>query len=60
MSSNDFEAWVNLSEKAKELMENGVINFDIIKEGTLLAILIMESRSLEQLASVLRKKEAKK
>jgi hypothetical protein len=54
----DYDAWVNLSKKVKELMEKGVINFDIIKDETLLALIIMETANLEQL-SVLFKKEEK-
>ena len=45
---NDFEGWINLSEKVKELMKNGVINFDIIKDETLLAIILIETTSLKE------------
>lgn len=37
-------------------MENGVINFDIIKEETLLGIIIMETRTLEQLLDLWKPK----
>lgn len=49
---DDFNAWVNLSKKVKKLMENGVINLDIIKEETLLGIIIMETMTLEQLSDL--------
>jgi hypothetical protein len=49
---DDFNEWVNLSNKTKQLMEKGVINFDIIKEETLLGIIIMESMTIEELTNV--------
>jgi hypothetical protein len=33
-------------------MENGVINFDVIKEETLLGLIIMESMTLEELTGI--------
>ena len=56
---DDFNTWVSLSKKVKALMESGVINFDIIKEETLLGIIIMETNSLEQLSALFKPKEAK-
>lgn len=52
LSLDDFDAWVELSKKAKSLMENGIIDFDIIKEETLFALLIMETMTVEQLADM--------
>ena len=49
---DDFKEWVNLSNKTKQLMEKGVINFDVIKEETLLGIIIMESMTIEELMNV--------
>jgi hypothetical protein len=49
---DDFDAWVGLSRKAKTLMENGVINLDIIKEETLLGIIIMETMTAEELSNI--------
>jgi hypothetical protein len=49
---DDFTDWVKFSEKVKELMDEGVINFDVIKEETLLGIIIMESMSLQQLTDM--------
>lgn len=49
---DDFNNWVNFSKKAKQLMEKGVINFDIIKEETLLGIIILESMTLEELFKI--------
>jgi hypothetical protein len=49
---DDFSEWVNFSKRVKELMGKGVINFDVIKEETLLGLIIMESMTLEQLTSI--------
>jgi hypothetical protein len=49
---DDFNTWVGLSKKVKSLMENGVINLDVIKENTLLGIIIMETMTLEQLSDL--------
>jgi hypothetical protein len=46
---DDFDESVNLSKKVKQLIENGIINFDIIKESTLFATIIMETIPLEEL-----------
>jgi hypothetical protein len=53
----DYDAWVNISKKVKILMEKGVINFDVIKDETLLLLLIMETANLEQLSVLFKKKE---
>jgi hypothetical protein len=49
---DDFKEWGNLSNKTKQLIEKGVINFDVIKEETLLGIIIMESMTIEELMNV--------
>jgi hypothetical protein len=56
---DDFDTWVNLSKKAKTLMENGVINFDVVKEGTLLLLVFMEAMTVEQLSALFKPKEVK-
>jgi hypothetical protein len=53
-SLKNFDAWVELSKKAKALMKNGIIDFDIIKEETLFGLLIMEVMTTEQLAEMLK------
>ena len=52
LSLDDLNAWVELSKKAKSLMENGLLDFDSIKEETLLGLLIMETMTTEQLAEI--------
>jgi DNA-binding HxlR family transcriptional regulator len=39
-----YENWVRLAELAKELMEQGMINFDVIKNKTLMTLLIAQDR----------------
>jgi len=41
-----------LSEKVKELLKNGVINFDVIKEETLFGLILMEVLTLEELTAI--------
>lgn len=53
---DDFNEWLNVSKKVKELIEDGVINFDLIKEGDLLALIIMKTKTLEQLSGLFRQK----
>ena len=48
----DFVAWVGLSKTAKSLIENGMMDFDVIKESTLLGLLIMESMTLYELSDM--------
>lgn len=48
-SLDDFTESVELSRKVKQLIEEGRINFDIIKEGTLFATIIMETIPLEKM-----------
>lgn len=52
LSLDDFTESVELSKKVKQLVENGRINFDIIKEGTLFATIIMETIPLEALLKI--------
>lgn len=49
LSLDDFTESVELSKKVKQLSEDGRINFDIIKEGTLFATIIMETIPLEEM-----------
>ena len=41
---DDFNAWVGLSKVVKSMMEQGIINFDLIKDSTLLGLIIMETK----------------
>lgn len=52
LSLEDFNKWVELSKAARSLMENGIIDFDVIKEETLFGLIIMESMTAEQLADI--------
>jgi hypothetical protein len=54
---DDFDAWINISRKVKELMKSGVINFDIIKDETLLAIILMETTPLKELSDAFKASE---
>jgi hypothetical protein len=49
---DDFNEWINFSKKVKQLMDKGVISFDVIKEETLLGVIIMESMTLEELTGI--------
>ena len=49
---DDFDAWVGLSQKVKELMENGVINLDVIKQETLLGVIMLETMTTQQLSNI--------
>ena len=49
---NDFEAWVDLSNRVKRLMEKGVINLDLIREPTLLNVIIWEGMTDEEMANL--------
>lgn len=42
LNVRDFERWVALSNEVKELMERGFINLDIIKNETLLSLILTE------------------
>jgi hypothetical protein len=52
LSIDNFEAWVELSKRAKSLMEKGIIDFDIIKEPTLAGLITMVTMTAEQLADL--------
>jgi hypothetical protein len=52
LTLDDFDAWVGLSNTAKSLIENGMMDFDVIKESTLLGLLIMESMTLYELSDI--------
>ncbi len=49
---DDFEAWVALSSKVKELTEKGVINMGIIKQETLLGIIMLETMTAKQIQNI--------
>lgn len=49
---DNFDAWVALSQKVKELTENGVINLDVIKQETLFGIILTETMTAEQLQNI--------
>jgi hypothetical protein len=57
LSLDNFDAWVELSKKAKSLIENGMLDFDIIKEETLFTLLIMETMTPEEIADYFWKPE---
>ena len=52
LTLDDFDAWVGLSKTAKSLIENGQMDFDIIKESTLMGLLIMESMTIKELSEI--------
>jgi hypothetical protein len=52
LNLEDFNACVELSKKVKSLMENGIIDFDTVKEATLSGLLIMETMTPEELADI--------
>lgn len=56
LSFDEFKTYVNLSRMTEKLMQQGIINFDIIREQTLLTTIITETFSLEQLSSLFREK----
>jgi DNA-binding XRE family transcriptional regulator len=57
LSLDNFDAWVELSKKAISLIENGMLDFDIIKEETLFTLLIMETMTPEEIADYFWKPE---
>jgi hypothetical protein len=52
LTLDDFDAWVGLSKTAKSLIENGMMDFDVIKESTLMGLLIMESMTPLELSEI--------
>jgi hypothetical protein len=56
---DDFQTWIDFTAVAKRLMNSGVINFDVIKETTLMGLIILETKSLEEMANILHPKDAK-
>jgi hypothetical protein len=52
LTLDDFDAWVGLSRTAKSLMESGMMDFDVIKESTLMGLLIMESMTPLELSEI--------
>jgi hypothetical protein len=57
---DDFQTWIDFTHIIKKLMENGVINFDEIKESTLMGLVILEAKSLEEISSILHPKDVKR
>jgi hypothetical protein len=49
---DDFDAWIGLSKKVKELMENGLVNLDVIKQETLLGVIMLETMTPQQLQNI--------
>jgi hypothetical protein len=58
LTFDDFQTWIDLTHVAKRLMDNGFINFDIIKESTLMGLLIMEAKTLEDFSTILKPKDS--
>ena len=52
-----FQTWIDFTDVAKRLMSNGVINFDVIKESTLMGLIIFVAKSLEQMTNLLHPKQ---
>jgi hypothetical protein len=52
LSLDDFKAWIGFSGKVKDMMENGIVNFDLINERTLLSLILFQIKSAEELATV--------
>ena len=53
LNFDDFNKWINLTQKVKELMEKKSINFNI-NEQTMLAIIVMQTKSREELLELLK------
>jgi len=51
---DDFNAWINYSTLVKNLSKNGIINLDLIRDETLLSILISETLFLEEFSTITR------
>ena len=54
------KTWIDFTQVVKKLMENGVINFDQIKESTLMGLVILEAKSLEEISRILHPKDVKR
>ena len=52
LNLDNLENWVELTKKAKSLMENGLLDFDVIKEETLFGLIVMETMSTEELSDI--------
>lgn len=52
LSLDNFTESVELSKKVNHLINDGRINFDIIKEGTLFATIVMETIPLEEMLKI--------
>jgi DNA-binding HxlR family transcriptional regulator len=56
LTLDDFDAWVGLSNTAKSLIDNGMMDFDVIKESTLMGLLIMESMTPLEISEIWNEK----
>jgi hypothetical protein len=52
LSLDDFKMWIDFSAITKGLMEKGIINFDLIKDQTLLGLILLEAKDLEALSNI--------
>ena len=46
----NLEAWIDFSNRVKGIMERGIINLDLIREATLLNVLIWEGMTAKEIA----------
>ena len=54
-STEGFDAWVGLSGIVKGLIGKGLINLDLIREESLLSVVIAEARYSYELSSTFKK-----
>jgi len=52
LNLDNFNLWVEFSKKVKQLLKDGVINFDVIKEETLFGLVLMEVMTVEELSEI--------
>jgi hypothetical protein len=52
LSLEDFNKWLELTKTVKSLMENGIIDFDLIKEEALFGLIIMQSMNVQQISEI--------
>ncbi len=48
-SLKDFEGWIGLASEAKKLIENGLVNYDIIKNKSLVSLIITEIMTTQKI-----------
>jgi hypothetical protein len=56
---DDFQTWIDFTEVTKRLLNSGLLNFDIIKETTLMVLIISEAKSLEEMTNLLHPGDSK-